>query len=250
MKDHIGFLAGKPCYEFIPSLSNSLGIVRNSSFFFFHFYLQWDLLIKGSKCLASCWSVVHLMITAVGCILDLWLRKGEKKKKKVSELEWVKNWEKMITKILRLGFQCSSYSWIEMLNSCKPEYIYIIFYFLFFSFSLSCGTAVPATAFLCDLSCWLESIESFGCLAYLMVWWWQKPSASIKVDISRRERESGPRERTTVQTNNGSSSFFYIYSTQQVSATAVSLPSLTPHGCSAPPYERKARGRGAAAAWD
>ncbi|TWW80762.1 hypothetical protein D4764_01G0005770 [Takifugu flavidus] len=33
-------------------------------------------------------------------------------------------------------------------------------------------------------------------------------------------------------------------SAQQVSATAASLPSLTPHGCSAPPYERKTEGRG------
>lgn len=38
--------------------------------------------------------------------------------------------------------------------------------------------------------------------------------------------------------------FFFIYSAQQVSATAASLPSLTPHGCSAPPYERKTEGRG------
>ncbi|CAG09342.1 unnamed protein product [Tetraodon nigroviridis] len=32
-------------------------------------------------------------------------------------------------------------------------------------------------------------------------------------------------------------------SAQQVSATAASLPSLTPHGCSAPSYERKTEGR-------
>lgn len=92
-----------------------------------------------------------------------------------------------------------------------------------------------------------ESVESFGRGAHL-VWWRQKPSARIKADISLWERESGPRERTTVQTNNGSCSFFFlfffIYSAQQVSATAASLPSLTPHGCSAPPYERKTEGRG------
>lgn len=65
---------------------------------------------------------------------------------------------------------------------------------------------------------------------------------------SAYEREWPERERTTVQTNNGSCSFFFlfffIYSAQQVSATAASLPSLTPHGCSAPPYERKTEGRG------
>lgn len=55
-----------------------------------------------------------------------------------------------------------------------------------------------------------ESVESFGRGAHL-VWWRQKPSARIKADISLWERESGPRERTTVQTNNGSCSFFFLF---------------------------------------
>lgn len=67
---------------------------------------------------------------------------------------------------------------------------------LLVAFSPSCWTPAPApaTAFLCDLCCWAESVESFGCLAYLMVWWWQKPSARIKVDISLRERVARERE--------------------------------------------------------
>lgn len=111
---------------------------------------------------------------------------------------------------------------------------------------MSCGLPATATAFLCDLGrdlgCWVESVESFGCLAYLMVWWWQKPSACIKADISLQERLARERELQYKLTMAGPV-FFYIYSAQQVSATAVSLPPLTPHGCCAPPYERKARGR-------
>lgn len=65
--------------------------------------------------------------------------------------------------------------------------------------SLSCGMPATATAFLYDqgqdLCCWVESVESFRCLAYLMVWRWQKPSACIKADISPRERERAARER-------------------------------------------------------
>lgn len=61
-------------------------------------------------------------------------------------------------------------------------------------------------------------------------------------------RESGPRERELQYKLTMAAAvfsfFFFIYSAQQVSATAASLPSLTPHGCSAPPYERKTEGRG------
>lgn len=94
-----------------------------------------------------------------------------------------------------------------------------------------------------DLCCWVESVESLGCLAYLMLRRWQKPSACIKVHINIQEKP-GLGESTIVETNNGSSSFFYIYSAQQVPATAVSLPPLTPRGCSFALYERKVGGRG------
>lgn len=94
--------------------------------------------------------------------------------------------------------------------------------------------------------CWQEWVESFGRGAHL-VWWRQKPSACIKADISLWEKVA--RERENYSTNQQWQlqfflSFFFIYSAQQVSATAASLPSLTPHGCSAPPYEWKTEGRG------
>lgn len=41
--------------------------------------------------------------------------------------------------------------------------------------------------------CWLESVESFGRGAHL-VWWWQKPSARIKADISLWERVARERD--------------------------------------------------------
>lgn len=104
------------------------------------------------------------------------------------------------------------------------------------------------TSFLWDLSwdlcCWVESVESFGCLAYLMVWWWQKPSACIKVDISIRGRVAWEQELQYKLTMAALVFYIYIYRAQQVSATTVSLRPFTPHGCSAPPYERKERGRG------
>lgn len=75
------------------------------------------------------------------------------------------------------------------------------FYCCFFipaAFRSSHGTPAAATAFLCDLGrdlcCWVESVESFGCLAYLMVWRWQKPSARIKAGVSPRERAARERE--------------------------------------------------------
>lgn len=75
-----------------------------------------------------------------------------------------------------------------------------------------------------------------------MVWWWQKPSACINGDISLQEKVARERELQYKLTM-AAPVFSCIYSAQQVSATAVSLTTLTPHGCCTPPYERKARGR-------
>lgn len=55
-------------------------------------------------------------------------------------------------------------------------------------FFLSRRTQAPVTASLHDLSCWVESVASFGCLAYLMVWRWQKPSGRIKAETSASEK--------------------------------------------------------------
>jgi len=88
----------------------------------------------------------------------------------------------------------------------------------------------------------MESVESFGCLAYLMVWWWQKPSACIKVDISPQERLAWERELQYKLTM--AAPVFYIYSAQQVSATAVSMPPLTPHGCLCSSVWKKSEGVG------
>lgn len=110
------------------------------------------------------------------------------------------------------------------------------------------NTQAPATASLRDLCCWLEPVALFGCLACLMVWRWQKPSGRIKAETSASEkgaaRQRGPLHYKLTMAAPASSFFFYIYSAQQVSATAVSLPSLTPRGCFSPPYERKAWGKG------
>lgn len=127
-----------------------------------------------------------------------------------------------------------------MLNSWPDAWFLVPFF-------LSRRTQAPATASLLDLCCWVESVASFGCLAYLMVWWWQKPSGRIKAETSASEkgaaRQRGLLHYKLTMAAPASSFFFYIYSAQQVSATAVSLPSLTPRGCFAPPYERKAWGK-------
>ena len=88
------------------------------------------------------------------------------------------------------------------------------FFFLLVVFSLSCETPATVTAFLCDLGrdrcCWVESVESFGCLAYLMVWWRQKPSAYINADISLRERVARERELQYKLTMAASVFFIFI----------------------------------------
>lgn len=93
--------------------------------------------------------------------------------------------------VFEIFFEYSTVSWTEM------EILLARQCFWFYSPRLG-ETPATATAFPCDLGrdlcCWVESVESFGCLAYLMVWWWQKPSACIKADISLRERVARERE--------------------------------------------------------
>lgn len=87
--------------------------------------------------------------------------------------------------------------------------------FFLVPFFLSRRTQAPATASLRDLCCCLESVASFGCLAYLMVWWWQKPSGRIKAETSASEkgaaRQRGLPHYKLTMAAPASSFFFFLY---------------------------------------
>lgn len=99
-----------------------------------------------------------------------------------------------------------------------------------------------------DLCCWLESVESFGRLAYLRVRRRQEPSVRIKADISPRERAARQRGPLYKLTMAARALFIFIVPSRCQPQRSV-CPLWHPM---APLYKRGAGGvqGGAAAAWD